>query len=116
MSLVVNASGLAEDSHESEVLLGQGFEHRDNSLADVGVQVLELARHVCQGGQAVRVKVLILEQDHNILEQTQKQGVNMWSTVDEKQVSRVKFGYPNLLLEDALICYPLVSPESHGRY
>ena len=77
MSLVVNASGLAEDGHESEVLLGQGFEHRDNSLADVGVQVLELARHICQGGQAVRVKVLILEQDHNILEQTQKQGVNM---------------------------------------
>jgi len=61
LSLVVDASGLTENRHESEVLLGQGFEHRDDTLADVRMQVLELARHVGQGGQAVRVKVLILE-------------------------------------------------------
>ncbi len=39
----------------------QRLEHGDDSLADVGVQVAELAGHVRKSSQAVRVKVLVLK-------------------------------------------------------
>ncbi len=45
------------------MLLGQRLEHGHDPLADVRVQVLELARHVRQRRQAVRVQILVLERE-----------------------------------------------------
>lgn len=60
LSLGVDTSRRTQDSHQPEVFLGQGLEHGHDPLADVRMQVLELAGHVGQRCQAIRVQVLVL--------------------------------------------------------